>query len=144
MCLSRIAKGFTLIELMIVVAIIAILTGIAIPAYQDYVARAQVSEGINLSEGAKSAVWDFFANNGRLPQGNQSAGLATESSISGRYVSAVQVVGGAITVKFQTAETNSHVAQSSLTLSPITNAGSITWACRGSPMDARYLPTSCR
>ncbi|MGF6712062.1 type IV pilus assembly protein PilA [Luteibacter sp. W1I16] len=136
--------GFTLIELMIVVAIIAILAAIAIPAYQDYAVRAQVSEGITVSTGAKSAVWDFFADKGRLPPSNESAGLASAVSIAGKYVSGVTITDGAIRVSFATAAANSHVRDSNLTLSPITSAGSIAWVCKGSSMENRYLPTSCR
>ncbi|SKB42790.1 pilin [Luteibacter sp. 22Crub2.1] len=137
--------GFTLIELMIVVAIIAILAAIAIPAYQDYMIRAQVSEGINLSTGAKTAIWDFFADNGRLPRSNVSAGLASSESIAGNFVSAVEVTtDGAIRVSYATDKANSHVRTSNLVVSPITTKGSIVWVCRGDTMDARYLPTVCR
>lgn len=136
--------GFTLIELMIVVAIIAILAAIAIPAYQDYTIRAQVSEGINLSTGAKTAIWDFFADNGRLPRNNASAGLVDSSSIIGSFVSSVEVTDGAIRVSYATDKANTHVRTSNLVVSPITTKGSIVWVCRGDTMDARYLPTACR
>lgn len=138
------AKGFTLIELMIVVAIIAILAAIAIPAYQDYAVRAQISEGINLSTGAKTAVWDFVADKGRYPPVNLSAGLASETSIAGQYVSAVRVTDGAIKVFYNTGRSNPNVQSSAILLSPVTSAGAIAWICKGSPMDKRYLPTSCR
>ncbi|HET6632002.1 MAG TPA: pilin [Rhodanobacteraceae bacterium] len=136
--------GFTLIELMIVVAIIAILAAIAIPAYQDYVIRAQVTEGMSLANGAKAAVWDYVSNTGNMPTNNKVAGLVTNTSISGKYVSAVDVTGGAITVSFDTANTNTAIRSSTLVLSPITFAGSISWTCTASTLDRKYLPSVCR
>jgi type IV pilus assembly protein PilA len=142
---ARKAHGFTLIELMIVVAIIAILAAIAIPAYQDYAVRAQVTEGMSLATGAKTAVWDFVSNTGRFPPNNQSAGLALSTSISGNYVSSVDVTSGLVKVKFQTAKANSHISSGQfLALSPVSYSGSITWTCTKSTVDPKYLPTSCR
>lgn len=140
----RAYSGFTLIELMIVVAIIAILSAIAIPAYQNYLIRAQVSEGTSLATGAKAAVWDFVANNGRFPPGNTSAGLALPGSISGRYVSSVDVTGGQITVAYNKSTTNVAIKSQTLVLSPATAAGSITWNCQVSTISPQYLPSSCR
>jgi type IV pilus assembly protein PilA len=142
---QRISAGFTLIELMIVVAIIAILAAIAIPAYQDYLIRAQVTEGMSLASGAKAAVWDFVSNTGRFPGSNESAGLATSTSITGDYVSSVDLApAGKITVAFSTPEANSSIKASTLVISAITQAGSITWTCNGGTVADKYLPGTCR
>jgi len=136
-------SGFTLIELMIVVAIIGILAAIAIPAYQDYTIRAQVAEGVSLATGAKSAVWDFMSSRGRTPSNNASAGLSQPSSISGNYVASVTVTQGVISVAFGN-KANAAVTAQTLELSPNETTGSIKWACTGGTLKARYRPSSCR
>ena len=141
---QRAARGFTLIELMIVVAIIAVLAAIAIPAYQDYLIRSQVSEGISLTTGAKTGVWDFVANTGRYPHGNESAGLAKAGSINGSYASNLTVTDGLISVDFTGPKANANVRSGTLLLSPVTHAGSITWKCSGRSMPSKYLPSFCR
>jgi type IV pilus assembly protein PilA len=142
---QRISTGFTLIELMIVVAIIAILAAIAIPAYQDYLIRAEVTEGITAADAAKAAEWDFVANNGRIPTNNQSAGLASPQSISGKYVSSVDLSpAGRITVTFNGPQANTAIANQTLVLSGFTTAGTINWTCSSSTLADRYLPTICR
>jgi type IV pilus assembly protein PilA len=144
--MKKIQKGFTLIELMIVVAIIAILAAIAIPAYQDYLIRAQVSEGAVLADGAKTAVGEFFTNTGRLPTNNTSAGLAAASSITGKYVSTVTISSTGIVAAFGQTATNTAISSDVFALSPITSAGSIAWSCASTQttVPTKYLPTSCR
>ncbi|HFB7613863.1 TPA: pilin, partial [Neisseria gonorrhoeae] len=95
--MNTLQKGFTLIELMIVIAIVGILAAVALPAYQDYTARAQVSEAILLAEGQKSAVTEYYLNHGEWPKDNASAGVASASKIIGKYVKQVEVKNGVVT-----------------------------------------------
>lgn len=145
--MSKPQHGFTLIELMIVIAIIGILAAIAIPAYQDYVIRSQVAEGLSLADGAKSGVWDFESNTGRWPPSNTSAGLAKAGSITGNYVSKVDVTGGVVQVTFGGGKVNKAISNKILQLSPVTTPGSIPWVCKpaaSSTISNRYLPSNCR
>ena len=148
--MKNMQKGFTLIELMIVVAIIAILAAIAIPAYQDYLVRAQVSEGATLMDGGKTAVAEFYANNGRMPGTNESAGLATDTSITGSYVSQVLVSSTGILQatysKTSPQKANTAIDTKVLSLSPITTGGSMKWSCTNAltTVPTKYLPSSCR
>ena len=138
------SQGFTLIELMIVVAIIAILAAIAVPAYQDYVIRSQVSEALTLSDGAKDGVWEFQSHTGRFPSDNASAGIASASEISGNYITQVKVVNGQIQLVFGNRASLPLVGASKyLQLSPVTTGGSIKWTCSGIGIAQRYVPSPC-
>ena len=139
-------KGFTLIELMIVVAILAILMAIAIPAYQDYTIRAQVSEGMNLTGGARTAVAEYWTDRGTWPANNDEAGLDTNTNITGNYVTQVTVGAGQITATFGN-NANAAITGDVLVLSPTSSGGSVEWSCgssAGTDIENRYLPARCR
>jgi type IV pilus assembly protein PilA len=137
-------QGFTLIELMIVVAIIGILAAIAIPAYQDYTIRAQVSEGLNLSGGAKAAVSEFRMDRGVWPSDNTAAGIATNATdINGKYVTGVAVAQGVITVTYG-ADAHADIGSDTLLMSPLAQTGSVEWVCKSSTIADKHLPAACR
>lgn len=143
--MKKIQQGFTLIELMIVVAIIGILAAIAIPAYQDYTIRSQVSEGASLADGAKTAVAEFYNSTGRLAGNNASAGMASAGSIVGKYVASVSAASGQITAHYGLAS-NTKITSSALVYSAITHAGSISWSCTNAATTVlnKYRPQVCR
>jgi type IV pilus assembly protein PilA len=135
-------QGFTLIELMIVVAIIGILAAIAIPAYQDYTIRAQVSEGLNLTGACKAAVTEFYQDTGDFPATNVLAGLADADEISGKYTVSVTATDNVCAAEYGN-EANSNILGSVLSMTATDNAGSISWDCTAD-FDNKWLPAACR
>ncbi|MDP1602584.1 MAG: pilin [Legionella sp.] len=133
-------KGFTLIELMIVIAIVGILAAIAIPAYQDYTIRARVAEGLNLATAAKLAVSETAQSNaGKLPATAEAAGYRAPAATVN--VASIGIENGVITITYTKA-----AGGGTILLTPIvaTETGEITWNCTGGSLDDRYRPQNCR
>jgi len=132
--MNKFQQGFTLIELMIVVAIIGILAAIAIPAYQDYTIRAQVSEGMSLAAAAKAAVAEDFLNEGEAPTNRTDAGMtANATDTQGKYVASVNVANGAIVITYGN-EANAQIDEETLGLTPYESVDlSILWKCGAAP-----------
>ncbi|HEZ6253323.1 TPA: pilin [Neisseria meningitidis] len=162
--MNTLQKGFTLIELMIVIAIVGILAAVALPAYQDYTARAQVSEAILLAEGQKSAVTEYYLNHGIWPANNSSAGVASSADIKGKYVQKVEVNNGVITATMASSNVNNEIKGKKLSLWAKRQDGSVKWFC-GQPVtraanakddvaaandnsnngiNTKHLPSTCR
>jgi len=164
--MTKLQKGFTLIELMIVVAIIGILAAIAIPAYQDYTIRAQVSEGMNLAAAAKAAVAESFLNRGQAPVNRTQAGMSPVATDTvGKYVTQVEVTKGVIAITYGNSA-NTGITGKTLELVPyISVDNSISWRCGGATAPTpnvmtgvagntggtlagaayvKYLPSACR
>ncbi len=138
----KVQQGFTLIELMIVVAIIGILAAVAIPSYQDYTKRAHVSEGFTLASAAKTGVSEYYSSEGTWPGTNSDAGVASAASITGNAVTSVTIAGnGVITVVYNGKVDSS--GTSAVTLTPAAGAGSITWDCTGT-VASKLRPANCR
>ncbi|EMT3144355.1 pilin [Neisseria gonorrhoeae] len=166
--MNTLQKGFTLIELMIVIAIVGILAAVALPAYQDYTARAQVSEAILLAEGQKSAVTGYCLNHGEWPANNGAAGVASASDIKGKYVQSVTVANGVVTAQMASTGVNKEIQGKRLSLWAKRQDGSVKWFCgqpvtrddgkakagndavtadnggKNNAIDTKHLPSTCR
>ncbi|ENV2005926.1 pilin, partial [Neisseria gonorrhoeae] len=165
--MNTLQKGFTLIELMIVIAIVGILAAVALPAYQDYTARAQVSEAILLAEGQKSAVTEYYLNHGIWPADNGAAGVASSDKIKGKYVQKVEVNNGVVTATMASSNVNKEIKDKRLSLWARRQDGSVKWFCgqpvtrddgkakagnddvakddaAGKKIDTKHLPSTCR
>ena len=152
---ARKQQGFTLIELMIVVAIIGILAAIAIPAYSDYSAKAQVSEAFSLAASAKQNVSLYVNETGALPNATQATALtASLGTVDGQYVSGVVIgANGVITITMgnQASAVLTGTSADTIVLEPTAAAGSIKWVCNAtggsatikSTVPDKYLPNSC-
>ncbi|WP_407276782.1 pilin [Halothiobacillus sp. DCM-1] len=143
---KTVQKGFTLIELMIVIAIIGILAAIAIPAYQDYTIRAQVSEGLSLADGLKTPSVEYYTNTGNWPT-NTTTGFLAATAYNGNYVKSITLSGGKMTVAYGN-KSNTAITSSVLVLSAATTGGgTISFTCgtsAGTTILAKYLPAVCR
>jgi type IV pilus assembly protein PilA len=142
---TQIQKGFTLIELMIVVAIIGILAAVAVPAYQDYIARAQVSEAVSLTTGAKTPISEYYNEKGQWPL----ASTEVISNPSGKYTSYITIMGPAagtlgtisIEARMKDAGVNNVIVGGTLVL---TTNNAKQFSCTGGNLAARFRPSACR
>lgn len=141
---NKVHQGFTLIELMIVVAIIGILASLAIPAYQSYLIRAQIAEGLNMAGPIQTAVIEFHEVTGTFPIDNADAALGLPASYTGSYVSSISVNGAVISIQYGN-NANAEISGWDIIVTAVTNPGSMSWTCSsGGVISPSHLPSSCR
>lgn len=133
-----VAAGF-----MFLIPVLAIMAAIAIPAYQNYLVRAQVAEGVTLSYGAREAVTSYIATHGAMPDDNAAAGLAAPTALTGRYVDSVAINDGQVVVTFGE-RAAPLIRGDHLLLVPQGDLSALHWQCRSPDIKVRYLPQQCR
>jgi len=142
--MKKAQQGFTLIELMIVVAIIGILALLAIPAYQNYLVRAQIAEGLSLVGPAKAALVTYYEQQGQFPANNSQAGLETPANYTGKYVDSISVADDVITIVFGN-DANLQISGYSITMTALNYQGSMSWNCASDGfIPVTLLPLACR
>jgi type IV pilus assembly protein PilA len=141
---KRQQKGFGLLELLVVIAVIGVIASLSIAAYQQYIIRAQVTEGIVLSNGVRQVIIDEYLETGDWPNNNNLAGLVNLNLINGDYTKSIKVQRNKITVMFGN---NSHqnIFHQKVTIEIVENDGRFSWTCEGhAKFPDRYLPRACR
>ncbi len=142
--MKTVQKGFTLIELMIVVALIGIIAMIAMPAYQTYLIRAQIAEGLNIVGPVKQAVVEFHKDTGNYPANNSQAALQTPTNYAGNYVESISVNGATISILYGN-KANAEINGWTVSVIAQDNVGSTIWVCEsGGTIPSKYLPSACR
>jgi len=136
-------KAFTLVEIMIVMAIIGILAMIAVPAYNDFTIRSKVSEGFTLASNAKTSVMEYYMTKGNWPSNNAVAGMPSADKIKGEFVKSVAVNGDQVIVTFNE-NAGDDLANHRLMMTAKENTGSISWSCKGADIENKFLPPNCR
>lgn len=143
--MKNVQKGFTLIELMIVVAIIGILAAVAIPAYQDYTTRAKVTEIISVAAGAKTSISEFYLSQGSMPATSGEAGFNTDANVS-TYVSAISysAAGTVGTIEYTIENLVDDANGQTVIFAGTGTPTGVTWTCNTGSIPAKYMPANCR